>query len=658
MGNGHNQRVVDASRRAPGQGPRRPRPARPAWHGWAVASLLGLSIAGTALVAAQAPVARAAKPIATMPVADIKPGMKGHAVTVFFGEQSDRFEIEVVDTMRNYLPKQDAVLFRSSDPRLEHSGIVGGMSGSPIFVDGKLVGALSYGWRFNKDPLGALTPIANMLEVGDLPYRPDVLPRPAGPRGRTRAGNKAWADQMLGLRTDPLPARRRPADLEPGLDLEPLPLPLTVSGFGTATARMLGETFGMIPVRGGSGPAGSEPAQGPKKAARSEGPKKDWKPGDAVSVVLIRGDSAAASNGTVTWVGPKGESLLAFGHSMFEDGPSNLPFADARVHTIINSVDRSVKMSSPLTIQGVMVQDRQPAIALRTDLRAPMIPVRVSIQGPDPDLAPRTYDNEVAFGMELTPNLVAGILSEAVDEAGRDATEVVITLHHEIAVETSKGPQTITMDEEVFFSSGLVGRILGRSRGVLAIMAALDNEFEVAKIRSTSHEIRMQYGSPLEAIEHVRLIDEEVREGDVIRLAVTLRAFKGDTRELVVPLRIPDDAAGEEIKIELTGGDGALPYRPQPDSLATLLETVAQAYPSRSLVATIYRQGEGLSTRHGLIEDVPDSVLESLVDRGSTAEVVRFKRMARRVLPTDTIIEGQHTLELDVLPRKTFDDAP
>jgi hypothetical protein len=650
--------------------------------GWAVAGLLGLVVTAAGVVASRAPTARAAKPMATMPVSEVKPGMRGHAVTVFSGEKSDRFEIEVVDTMKNYLPKQDAVLFRSSDPRLEHSGIVGGMSGSPIFIDGKLVGALSYGWRFNKDPLGALTPISNMLEVGELPYRPDVLPRP-GPRGRARAGSKAWADQMLGLATDPLPARRRPAELEEGLGLEPLPLPLTVSGFGPATARLLGETFGMIPVRGGSGPgsgpdadegrvskradrpprktSGTERERPPKKASGAEGerpPKKAWKPGDSVSVVLIRGDSSAASNGTVTWVGPKGESLLAFGHSMFEDGPSNLPFADARVHTIINSVDRSVKMSSPLTLQGVMVQDRQPAIALRTDLWAPMIPVRVTMHGPDPDLAPRIYDNEVAFGVELTPNLVAGILAEAVDEAGRDATEVVIALHHEIALDTSKGPLTLAMDEEVFFPQGLVGRLLGRSRGVLAVMAALDNEFEVAKLRGTTHEIRMQYGAPIEAIEHVRLLDAEVREGDVIRLAVTLRAWKGDTRELVVPLRIPDDAGGEEIKVELTGGDGALPYRPLPDSLPTLLETIAQAYPSRSLVATIYRQGEGLSTRHGLVEDLPDSVLESLVDRGSTAEAVRFKRMGRRVLSTDTIIEGQHTLDLDVLPRKTFDDAP
>jgi len=604
----------------------------------------------TGLLTAQAPAARAARPPATMPVSEVKPGMRGHAVTVFSGERSDRFEIEVVDTIRNYLPKQDAVLFRSSDPRLEHSGIVGGMSGSPIFVGDKLVGALSYGWRFNKDPLGALTPISNMLEVGELPHRPDVVPRPGAPRGRSRGGTKAWADQMLGLETDPLPARRRPDELEQGLGMAPLPLPLTVSGMGPAAARMLGETFGMVPVRGGSGPAGG--------STQTKASPKVWKPGDSVSVVLIRGDSSAASNGTVTWVGPKGDRLLAFGHSMFEDGPSNLPFADARVHTIINSVDRSVKMSSPLSIRGAMIQDRQPAISLRTDLSAPMIPVTTTMTGPDPDLPSRTYNNEVAFGVDLTPNLVAGILSEVVDEAGRDAVEVVIQLHHELSIETSHGPRTIEIDEEVFFPQGLIGRIMGRSRGVLVLLAMLDNEFEVARIRGIKQEIRMFYGSPIETIEQVRLIDAEVREGDVARLAVTLRAFKGDTREIEIPLRIPSDAGGESIKVVLTGGDRATPYRPLPDSLDTLLDTLELSYPSRSIVASIYRQGEGISTEFGLIEDLPDSVLESLVDRSSTTDAVRFKRLARRVLPTETIIGGQHTLSLDVLPRKTFDDAP
>lgn len=576
----------------------------------------------------------------TMPVSAIKPGMKGYAVTVFEGTGTDRFEIEVVDTIRNYLPKQDAVLFKSSDPRLEHSGIVGGMSGSPIYIDGKLVGALSYGWRFNKDPLGALTPIGNMLEVGGLPYRPDVLPHP---KGKAREGASGWADTMLGLRTDPLPARRKPAELDPAEGLTQLTVPLSVAGLSAGPTQMLVDAFGLAPVRGGSGGSGDADDKSPVK----------WKPGDSVSVVLVRGDSSVAGNGTVTWVGPKGDRLLAFGHSMLNDGPSNVPIATARVHTILASVERSVKLSSPLQIDGLMYQDRQAAIALRTDLRAPMIPVVATIKGPDPDLPARTYDNEVASGVNLTPNLAAVVLAEGVDEAGRDATEVVVKVVHDIALETSNGPRDVHIEEEVFFPQGVVGRMLSGSRGIVLLSAALDNPFEVARIRKVRQEVRMEYAAPVDSIEMVRLSDSEVHAGDIARIEVTLRSYKGDARTETLPLRIPDDAGGEEIQIEITGGDYVRPYRPMPGDLDTLITTLATSYPSRAMVASIYRSHEGLSTKHGLLNELPDSVLETLADQSSTQDAVRFKQLARRVIPTKTIIEGQHTVRVNVLPRKT-----
>ena len=606
---------------------------------WPIGLILGLGLG-----LSSAPQPADAAPDKIMPVSEVKIGMKGYAVTVFKGQKSERFPIEVVDTIRHYLPQQDAVLFESPDPRLVHTGIVGGMSGSPIYLEGKLVGALSYGWRFGKDPLGALTPISNMKEVGDLPYRPGVLPHPKA-RGRERDGTKAWADSMLGLQSDPLPVRRRPHETEPALDLQPLAIPMSVAGLGNEATQMLSDALGFVPVRGGSGSAEPDAPAKPWK----------WKGGDSVSVVMIRGDSSAASNGTVTWVDPSGKRLLAFGHSMFEDGPSNLPMADARVHTIIASVDRSVKMSTPQTIQGVMYQDRQPAIALRTDLRAPMIPVVTTMQGPDPDLPPRTYENEVAVGLDLTPNLVAVVLAEAADEAGRDAVEVVLQIDHEIKLETTAGPRTLHIEEEVFFPRGLIGRILGRSKGVNAIAAAFDNEFEVAKIREIRHAVRMEYGSPIESITNVRAEATEVRAGDVLRLQVTLRGYKGEERTQIVPLRIPDDAGDEEIRIDIASGDRVRPYRPMASDLDDLLTTIEQGYPSRSMVVTIYREQEGLSTTHGLLHDMPDSVLETLVDPNDTRDSVRFKNMTRRVIRTKKLIDGEHSIKVDVLPARKFD---
>ncbi|MGH1346750.1 MAG: SpoIVB peptidase S55 domain-containing protein [Nannocystales bacterium] len=625
-------------------------------------SLGALAAAGLAVglgFAAQ-PEATAARKVETMPVSDVRPGMRGHAVTVFKGEHTDKFEVEIVDVIHNYLPKQDAVLFKSNDPRMVHSSIVGGMSGSPIFIEGKLVGALSYGWPFNKDALGALTPISNMHQVGDLPYRPDVLPHPetgGKARGKRRRGTRAWADAMLGLETSPLPARRRADDLDASESLVPLSVPLSISGLGADASRMLGDALGMTPVRGGGrggGRGSAAPSGGTKGKGETKGQSKGWSGGDSVSVILIDGDSSVAGNGTVTWVNPKGDRLLAFGHSMFDAGPTNVPMGHARVHTIINSYQRSVKVSSPLSIDGLMYQDRQAAIALRTDKRAPMIPVTTNIQGPDADLPPRTYNNRVSFGVDLTPNLVASILAEALDEAGRDSTEVVFKLHTEIEYESSKGRHELEVNEEVFFSGGLVGRIAGRTRSVLSVLALLDNDFEVAAIKDIRHDITMEYGAPVDQIENVRFVQSTVRAGDLLEVEVTFRNYDGDARTEIFPIRVPDDAAGEQIVVELAAGDLVVPLRPLSDDLDDLITTLTQSYPSRSVVATIYREGEGLATREGLMPALPDSVLETMLDRGATRPSLRLKQMSRRVIPTKSIVVGTHRLKLDVKAPKSF----
>lgn len=598
----------------------------------------GLGLA--ALLASTAAVQAAPDP-GIMPVSEIRPGMKGHAVTVFSGGKSDRFDIEVLDVMPNYLPRQDAVLFTSPDPRMRHSGIVGGMSGSPVYINGKLVGAVAYGYRFNKDPIGGITPIQNMLDVAELPARPDVLPQ-LRQRG-SRKGTRAWADAMLGLQTDPLPPRRRPGELQASAGLEPLGVPLSVSGLGPMATRALGEMFGMVPTRGGGG-----------RSNAAQTPERNWKGGDSVSVVLIDGDNGVAPNGTVTWVSPKGDRLLAFGHPMFGDGPSNLPFAEARVHTIIPSVERSVKLSSAGAIRGAMIQDRQPAISLVRGLDAPMIPVTTTLKAPESEIPSRTYENRVALGVDLTPNLLRVLMTDAIDEAAPDAAEVVLKLRQEYDIETSKGARTINIEEEVFFPFGIPTQVLRTSRGLLAAVVMLDNDFEIPKIRQVRQNIEVVYDAPAETIENMALVSRELHAGDVARLELSLRTYKGELRKRVIPIRIPEDAAGEDILVTVTGGSAERPYRPMPDSVDDLIDTVEAGYPARSVIVSLYRGSEGLSTKNGLLPDLPASVIDTLDSRSRSVDGIRFKHLARRVIPSPTLINGKHTLKLSVRKRRAF----
>jgi hypothetical protein len=590
-----------------------------------------------------------------MPVSDIKPGMKGYALTVFQGEVPDKFEIEVVDIVRDYVAGQDAVLFTSPDPRLQHSGIVGGMSGSPIYIEGKLAGALAYGYRFNKDPLGGLTPIENMLEITDLPARPEVFP--ARPHATGRTGTAAWADAMLGLDTNPLPPRMLPEQIPgpngaPSGGLEPIGAPMSVAGLGPHAAQFLADATGLLPVRGGGS---TQPSTAPGEPATGAA-KHQFKPGDSVSVVLIAGDNGAAPNGTVTWVGGKNsEQVLAFGHPMYGEGPSKYPIANAHVHTILASVERSVKLSSALDIQGTLIQDRQPAIYLRTDVQTPMIPVVTTMTGPDEQLGPRTYRSSVADSETLTPALVVTLMLDAIEEAGSDAVEVVLETEHEILIETSKGPRTFTLHEETFYPQGIVRGIAARSRALLIMMAALDNQFEIASIKSVKQSAVMHYGAPVEQIERVRINQEEIRAGELLELLVDLRPPRGPVRTEVISLRIPEDAGDERIVVELGGGSQMMPYAPLPKDVDSLLDNLAASYPARSVVGTIYRADEGLASEHGLIEELPESVLQTLSPGGSNRKAIHFKQAARRVIRTDAIIAGEASLELYVAPAKNID---
>jgi hypothetical protein len=597
-----------------------------------------------------APTARARGPIEIMPLSDVRPGMKGHAVTVFSGTQSDKFEIEVIDLVPDYSAGMDAILFRATDPRLEHSGIVGGMSGSPIFIDGKLVGALAYGYRFNKDPIGGITPIEAMLEIDKLPYRPDVLPRA---QGRAPGTHAAWADVMLGLGTDPRPARHRPSKLDGivagGDGFAALGAPLNVAGFGPRASHYLGETLGLVPARGSGG---SALTTAPDGAPIKPTTPKAWAPGDSVSVVLVGGDLSAAPNGTVTWVGGKsGERLLAFGHPMAGNGPNELPIADARVHVIIPSVERSVKIASPLAVQGSMVQDRNPAIALRTDVEARTIPVITEIIPADPDMPPTRYASFVADAPALTPPLATSLMLQALDESSSDAVEVTVEMTHRIDVETKRGARTLEFTEETWFPQGVVPGPLARSRAYIAMFAALDNDFEYGRIRRIEQRAKVKFGAPVELIESLAVVQEEIRAGDVIDVDVRLKTPRGEHRTLRVGLRIPDDIADEEVVIQVSGGAWSRPPRPPAKTLDALLDNLTAGHPSRSLVATISRGDEGLATEAGLMPELPRSVLETLSPSGLTRSALRIKKSARRVIETPTFIEGDQQIRVTILPK-------
>lgn len=582
--------------------------------------------------------ARAVNP-KIMPLSEVKPHMKGYAVTVFSGTTSDRFEVEIIDIVPDFLTGMDVILFRALDPRLKHSGIVAGMSGSPVYINDRMIGAVAYGYAFNKDPVGGITPIEAMLEINKLPYRPEVQLRNARWKA-TRA--EPQANAWLTPTDDPLLSRARHSKPSSSQDLIPLGQTLGLGGFGRLSREYLAQALSLNAVQAGSGRR--------QKKSTAKPRKKKWSPGDSVSVLLIDGDNAAASNGTVTWVGgPKGRRLLAFGHPMQGSGATELPIADAHVHTIISSVQRSFKLASPLQEQGTMIQDRQPAIAIDTQTKAPMIPVTTVIQGPDPKLKPRRYQNRVAVHPDMTPSLVTSILLNAVGEAAGDTTEMVLHTAHEIEYSTRSGKSTARIDERTFFNQGADGRVLAQSRALTALSAILYNPFELGRVHRIVQKVDVQYGAPVEIIDRVLMQSAVARAGEKLNLVVKLKGLRDQkVRSVPVQIKIPRHCAGQSISVQIAGGDWARPYQPMANSVDAIVKSLAASFPEKSMVATIFTEQEGLSTRHGMLEQLPPSIMGTLSAQASTQERVRFKHASRRVFPQKKFIAGSHQFRLDV----------
>jgi hypothetical protein len=588
---------------------------------------------------------------AIMRTSEVKPGMKAEIWTVFFGTQPEPFAVELIDVMPDFRTGQDIVFFRALDPRVIHTGIVAGMSGSPVYVNGKLLGALAYGYGFNKDAIGGITPITAMLEVDRLSYHPELFAESAPASKEPR-----WVESALGLDTLDFAQRQSPREaVDPSAQLLPLGAAFSSSGLGYQASAWLSQTLGhyVAPASGAGGVAAGAKrgAKGPKV---SDAPKKKWRGGDAMSVVYLAGDNSAGAHGTISWVGGKnGERLLAFGHPMNQRGPSQLPIADDHVHVIIPSLQKPFKVASSLTIQGTMTQDRQPAIAARTDIVAPLIPVRTEIGGPDGAWKKRTYSNFVAVDRQATPGLALTPLVDGLEEAASDLAEVVVRTHFKIGITTKRGPRTLEWDEEFYFSSGVSRRALGESQAFMVMSALLDNHFEIGQIREIVQTAQVEYGAPVEMIEEVRLASEDVRAGSIARLELVTRTLRGPSRSEFIDVKIPDDCGDESIIVHLAGGDSVAPYRPVADNVDDLIDTILAHYPERSLVVSVFSPNEGLASRHGLLDSLPGSVLESLSPSGSTRTALRFKRTNREVMPRRNFVVGEQRLEIDVLPALT-----
>lgn len=624
------------------------------WLGLALGALLTSSLGSVAAATPRASTPALAgqpdsvrEPLAggapIIPVSQIRAGMTGYGLTVFRGTQPERFNIRVISVLHHFLPKQDIILIQSDDPRVLHTGIAAGMSGSPIYVEGRLAGALAYGWNFSKDPIAGVTPIENMLADVQRPRRgrdrtplAQLMPAFRGPQHATDDHSTdalAMDRERRPQETGPL-ARLLPVLLPREADsrLIRAAVPLSVAGMSAGAVASLGEAlapFHMTPLQAGGG-SPSQPS----------GPDR-FTAGGAIAVQLIRGDISANGTGTVTFT--QGDRVAAFGHPMFNVGEIYLPIATAEIHHILASQANSMKLSSPLRTLGSLTQDRQSCIVGDTAEQADMIPVRVAVNAPGQ--REHVFQTEVARHRFLTPMLTGAVATSAAQTAASDVAAAVIQVRSKVAVH---GFEPLQHTDFVFSQEGLSARSLLTSTGMRQVNEILFNPFQPARIDQIDLAIQVEYRADVSELIAVSLASDELEPGTRPSLYVTLRPYNGAPFVRAVPFEVPRNLSGQTLKIEAAAGNQARPEIAPPENLEALVANLRKGYPARSLVITLNTPDEGAVHHGALVPSLPASVIATLRPGSSTRRADPYKRLARFVVDMGGVIQGKQELTVRV----------
>ena len=571
----------------------------------------------------------------TIEVSEVQTGQRGYGISVFAGSEPERFEVEVIGVMRNTMgPDTDYILARLTGKGLEKSGVIAGMSGSPVFLDGRLAGAVSFGWPFSNEAIAGITPIADMRKLSGLPGLDAQLPMPPPP---VKLADLAAGRLPADLLTTPLPAPL-PAMMSP-LGQGAIPgIQWFAAGFGERSLGMLQKALGgVVPAgRMSAGGGGTGLVKGPSGLF----------PGSPVAAVLVDGDLRLASSGTVT--DRMGDEVFAFGHPFLGFGPVSVPMANAEVVTVLSSQYSSFKISNIGDIVGAFEQDRRAGIQGRIGAVAPMVPMELRVLGP----RPRTFRMRVADVPQFLPMLAGSAVL-----AGLEATSY------------TAGAQGIDLTARL--------RIAGH--GDLEVRQSFDGDNAV--VESAAHLLAVAgylAQNPLERV-HIESIDVEVeqvplprtatlvgahadrtvvRPGDRVTLNLDLVPYRGERVRRTLAVDLPHDLPNGRYSLLVGDGRSAdaarLAVEPaDPVTLEQALELLRSLGSRRDLVVLGVFSGQGLAVAGEVMPRLPASVRSLWAAAASGSSAPLRLAVAQQIrTPAGMPVEGLVRVDLEVRRRE------
>ena len=556
-----------------------------------------------------------------MGVEELVPGMRGMGKTVFSGTKVEEFQVEVLGVLKNVWAKGDLILVRIEGGPLEKTGVIAGMSGSPIYINGKLIGALAYAWGFSKEPIAGVTPIEEMLPW--LEFEEDS-------KGRG-TGNCPFRSGRMAVNTD---------FSGESLTLKTIQTPLMLSGFHPQVIKemeSLLNKLGFIPIQSGGGLSEENPP---------------LEPGSAVGIQLIRGDLNASGVGTLTY--RKGNRILAFGHPALFAGQTDLPLTGGYVHAIMPSQAISFKLSSATQVVGRICQDRKTAISGRLGEFARMIPFQVKIrtQGQREEKC----NFEVINHKLLTPLLIQSAAASSILSTERLLGESTIGLRLQVSL---KGRSPILIENIFSNPKSLLSVVKELSKPIDLL---IQNTFEEVEVENVSLEVEIKEERKTAKLAGLRLSKTKVRPGESLEVFIILKPFNEEYVTEIVELVVPEDTP--DGKVEITVSDAITarreeekraPYKFKPKNLDHLIKLMEEQDRNTDVIIKMVLPKGGAAISGEELPSLPGSILSVMgtSTEAGLAGVTRATNLVETKISTDWVIStGKHSLSLTVESQK------
>jgi hypothetical protein len=468
--------------------------------------------------------------VQVMPEDQVKAGMHGVAYTVFEGVTPEAMDVEILGVLRDMAgPQADVILARLHGKKVEYTGVVAGMSGSPVYIDGKLVAAIAYRiGEFSKEPIAGITPAASMLEIDAM----DKTPEADVAQGSSRQKQQVSRASGPGLSGGPS-EQSGYANL-----LKPIETPLVFSGFSQETLQLFSKDFasaGVVPVMG----AGS---------VSNDKQPEPLQPGSAVSAILVRGDMNIAGTCTVTYLDDS--HLLACGHPLLQSGSVDMPMTKATVLATLASPENSFKIVNTTEPVGAFVQDRRAGIMGRFDRQPHMIPVTLTFHGVS---HPKQFHYEVLNNAKITPAAMMATVFNAIqgmNEYGEDTTyrlagDIAVLGYPKLSVNDMYAP----LDGSTPTAYGIALSIGERFSRIY------ENPYYTPKIEGVELNFDLVPDRRTARLETARTDVTEARPGDEITIEALLRPYRGESILRQIPVKIPTSTPKGTLRILISDGD-------------------------------------------------------------------------------------------------------